>query len=291
MAPTVQKDANGNTVCRRDSQGRKIACAKCIKGHRTSMCKPSHTEGVQTIDGVGRKQGSRNRSKNGRLTANDAAGLVQQAMEQARSSDDENSMASLQSHAEMQAASSSQGSTSQSTQELQFPPQFQPHPSRYAPVPAVDPFQEMQANQPAFNAGAVLWEPQQRYVAQQLAEPGTWHDPMYQMQGYQPLGYVEPGFAQPMQMQEPQPLADIQGPGLVVLGQTVTQPLPPNLGATTASRTLHDDMAPSQHPVQVPEVDYLADHDQFNELFPLSQEDLDRGINLLLDLQQERSLR
>ncbi|RGP81248.1 hypothetical protein FLONG3_630 [Fusarium longipes] len=56
----VNKDADGNTIYRKDNLGRKIACARCVNGHRSSNCKDWHTEGVRVIDGVGRKRGSKN---------------------------------------------------------------------------------------------------------------------------------------------------------------------------------------------------------------------------------------
>ncbi|KAJ4251461.1 hypothetical protein NW762_011444 [Fusarium torreyae] len=34
--------------------GQKIACAKCIRGHRPQTCKESHTEGVRVVNTVGR---------------------------------------------------------------------------------------------------------------------------------------------------------------------------------------------------------------------------------------------
>ncbi|RFN52882.1 hypothetical protein FIE12Z_2895 [Fusarium flagelliforme] len=274
MAPTVQKDASGNTVCR----------------HRTSMCKPSHTEGVQVIEGVGRKQGTKNRRKNGRSAANMVEILVQRARERALGSDDEISVHSLQSLPQMQAAFSSGESTPQSAQVPQFPTQCQTQPNWVAPVPAVGPYPHMQVNQPAGNFGAAPGQPQQKEMAQQLAELGVWHDPMLQMQAYQHFGYPEPDFGQLMQMQEAQRLADIQGRGFTVQGQRVTQPLIPSSGTAMNGVPPHQNMAPSQHPVQPPEVDYLTDHDQFNKIFPLTQETLDWGTGLLQELEQEKGL-
>ncbi|QPC71189.1 hypothetical protein HYE68_001941 [Fusarium pseudograminearum] len=56
----VKRDANGNTIFRKDTLGRKIACINCINNHRSSNCLPSHNEDVRVVDGVGRKKGSKN---------------------------------------------------------------------------------------------------------------------------------------------------------------------------------------------------------------------------------------
>ncbi|GKU20315.1 unnamed protein product [Fusarium langsethiae] len=61
--PKVKRDANGNTIFRKDPYGRKIACANCVNNHRSSNCLPSHNEDVRVIDGVGRKKGSKNLPK------------------------------------------------------------------------------------------------------------------------------------------------------------------------------------------------------------------------------------
>ncbi|KAL6916368.1 hypothetical protein FSST1_007863 [Fusarium sambucinum] len=59
----VKKYANGTTICRRNANGQKIACRRCVNNHRSSNCLPSHNEDVRVIDGVGRKKGSKNRPK------------------------------------------------------------------------------------------------------------------------------------------------------------------------------------------------------------------------------------
>lgn len=148
----------------------------------------------------------------------------------------------------------------------------------------------MQVNQPAGNFGAAAGQPQQKEMAQQLADIGVWHDPMYGMQVCQPFGYPGLNFGEHLQMQEPQPLADIQGRGFMAYGQCVEQPLPPNLGATSSSVPLQQNMAQSQHPVQPAEVDYLADHEQFDKMFPLTKETLDWGTSLLQQLERGKGL-
>ncbi|RBR11271.1 uncharacterized protein FIESC28_09155 [Fusarium coffeatum] len=294
MALKVQKDANGNTVCRRDGQGRKIACAKCIKGHRTSMCKPSHTEDVQVIDSVGRKQGTKNRRRNGRAATYRAESLLQQASQQPLGSNGGNGSASLQSIPQMQAAFPSGESTPQYAQGLQFPPQVQPQPNWAAPIAGTRvPVPQMQANQPAGYLGAAPAQQQQGEMGQQLAEFGIWHDPMHQMQAYQPFGYPEPNYDQLIQMQEPQQFVDIQGRGFMAEGQWAPQPLDQRSGATMNGVPLHQNMAQSQHPVpaQPPIVDWnLADPDQFNKRFPLTPGTLARGTSVLQEPRQERGL-
>jgi hypothetical protein len=74
-------------------------------------------------------------------------------------------------------------------------------------------------------------------------------------------------------------------------GQCVEQPLPPNLGAASNGVPLQQNMVQSQHPVQPAEVDYLADHEWFNEMFPLTQETLDWGNFLLEEIEREKSLK
>ncbi|KAK6712120.1 hypothetical protein SNK05_006576 [Fusarium graminearum] len=59
----LKGDANGNTIFRKDSLGRKIACMNCINNHRSSNCLPSHNDDVRVVDGVGRKKGSKNLPK------------------------------------------------------------------------------------------------------------------------------------------------------------------------------------------------------------------------------------
>ncbi|CAG1967346.1 unnamed protein product [Fusarium graminearum] len=63
IAASLKGDANGNTIFRKDSLGRKIACMNCINNHRSSNCLPSHNDDVRVVDGVGRKKGSKNLPK------------------------------------------------------------------------------------------------------------------------------------------------------------------------------------------------------------------------------------
>lgn len=198
---------------------------------------------------------------------------------------------------QMQAALPSGESTPQFQQEPQFPTQPQPQPDWAAPM-AVDrfPVPQMQACQPAGNLGAAPAQQQQGEMAQQLAELGVRHNPMlqmHQMQAYQPIGCPEPGYAQLMQMQGSQSPADILRLGAMAGVHLVMQPPQPNLGAASNGVPLHQNMAPSQHPVpaQAPIGFWnLADPDVFNKRFPLTPGTLARGIRLSQELQREKGL-
>ena len=203
----------------------------------------------------------------------------------------------------MQAAYPSGESTPQFAQGPQFPtqPQPQPQPNWAAPMASTRvPVPQMQAYQPAGNLGAAPAQQQQGEMAQQFAELGVRYDPMHQMhqmrqmhrmQAYQPLGYPQPGYAQLMQMQEPQSPAEILRLGAMAGSHLVIQPAQPNLGAASNGVPLHQNMAPRQHPVpaQAPIEDWnLADPDQFKRRFPLTPRTLGWAMGSLQELRRER---
>lgn len=189
---------------------------------------------------------------------------------------------------QMQAALPSGESTPQFPQGPQFPTQPQPQPNWAAPMAdARVPVPQMQTYLPAGNIGATPAQQEQGEMAQQLAELGVWHDPMHQMQAYQHFGHLEAEYAQHMQMQEHQLPADIQGRGFMAEGQWASQPLDQSSSAAMNGVPLHQNMAPSQHPVpaQAPIEDWdLADPDQFDKRFPLTPGTLARGISLSQEL-------